>query len=119
MAGAPPLSSAFCHVRYRRMRRVLWRVSRVWTVLWGLWPIRTRLPRLRYGLGWRSAVLHSRPWLLRGPRLLRLGSGALVASSSRLDPRPLRSETVIKTPLILSSNENKLNHGSGTANDRS
>src|SRR6266496_1467890 len=93
----------FRRTRCRGMRRDLYCLSWVrtelwWTVLWWselrptlLW----RLSGLRYGRSWRSALLCSRPWLLRGPHLLRLEARALVAPWPRLDPRPLRRAVIL------------------------
>src|SRR6266566_3008535 len=96
------VASDFCHVRCGWMRRVLQCLPRVRTILQRLWPrlrLRPRicrLPRRRHGGGWRSAVLHSRCWLLRGPRLLRLEAWTLGTArrSKSLDSRPLRSEII-------------------------
>ena len=96
MVGVP-FASDFCRIRCRRMRWVLQWLPWVRTVLWCLSGERALLrglPGLRHGGGWRSAVLYSRCWLLRGPRLLRLEAWTLgmARRSKSLDPRTLRFE---------------------------
>ena len=98
MVGVP-FASDFCRIRCRRMRWVLQWLPWVRTVLWCLSGERALLrglPGLRHGGRRRSAVLHSRCWLLRGPRLLRLEAWTLgmARRSKSLDSRPLRSEII-------------------------
>src|SRR5713101_2631745 len=51
-----------------------------------------------YGRGWRSAVLHAWPRVLRRADLLRLEAGTLGTAwrTKSLDPRALRHKAIIK-----------------------
>src|SRR5437773_7134316 len=82
------------------VRTELWWTELRWTVLWWselrptlLW----RLSGLRYGRGWRSALLCSRAWLLPRPHVLHLETGTLggATRSESVDPRPLRRARIL------------------------
>src|SRR5262249_17300321 len=100
-----PDSSLFSRNGRRRMHRLL-QLSCIWPAilrrLWSIWPrLRSRvrrLPRLRHGRGWRSAVLHAWPRVLRRADLLRLEAGTLgmARRTKSLDPRPLRHKATMK-----------------------
>jgi hypothetical protein len=94
------------------MHWLLFCLSRIRTLLWRLWTGLRWLPRVRHGRGWRSAIL-SRPRLLVGPHLLRVGPGALVAQG-RLDSRPLCSERIISRAVPSASGRAKRSAAAST-----